>query len=51
MKPLRLPFDVGLPPAGPRRYAVLFALVVGGAVAMLVPVVFAVMLWGMLTGG
>jgi len=34
-----------------RKAAVAFALVVGGAVAILVPVFFAVMLWGFLRGG
>jgi hypothetical protein len=48
----RNPFsiDAPLPPSGPRRYVAIAALVIGGAVALLVPVVFAVMLWGMLHG-
>jgi hypothetical protein len=33
-----------------RRAGVIFALVVGGLVALLVPVFFAVMLWGVLMG-
>ncbi|HSN90376.1 MAG TPA: hypothetical protein VLS93_04035 [Anaeromyxobacteraceae bacterium] len=36
---------------GLRKVAVGFALVVGGAVAILVPIFFAVMLWGFLRGG
>ncbi len=49
--PLRLPFDAPLPPSGPRRWAVLAMLAVGGLVALLVPIVFAVMLYSMLFGG
>ncbi len=37
-----------LPTTGPARAAVIAALVVGGIVALLVPVFFAVMLFGML---
>ncbi|WP_242338605.1 MULTISPECIES: hypothetical protein [Anaeromyxobacter] len=37
-----------LPTSGPARAAVITALVVGGVVALLVPVFFAVMLFGML---
>jgi len=49
--PYRLPFDVPLPPPGPRRWAVLAMLAVGGLVALLVPVVFAIVLFSMLRGG
>ncbi len=49
--PLRLPFDAPLPPSGLRRWAVLAMLVAGGLVALLVPIVFAVMLFSMLWGG
>jgi hypothetical protein len=51
MNPLRRkknPFaiDAPLPPHGPARYATIAGLVVGGAVALLVPVVLIVMLCG-----
>ncbi len=49
--PFRLPFDAPLPPSGARRWAVLAMLAAGGLVALLVPVVFAVMLYSMLFGG
>ncbi len=49
--PFRLPFDAPLPPSGARRWAVLAMLAVGGLVALLVPLVFAVMLYSMLFGG
>jgi len=49
--PLRLPFDAPLPPAGPRRWAAIAALVAGGLVALLVPVVFAIVLWSLVWGG
>ncbi len=39
-----------LPAAGPARVAVLAALVVGGIVAILVPVFFAIVLLGILEG-
>jgi len=39
-----------LPPPGPRRWAVVFALAVGGLVAILVSVAFAVILVGLLRG-
>lgn len=48
--PLRLPFDAPLPPSGPRRWAVLAMLAIGGLVALLVPVVFAIVLYHMLVG-
>ncbi len=48
---LRLPFDAALPPPGPGRWAVLGMLVVGGIVALLVPVFFAVVLLSLLRGG
>jgi hypothetical protein len=48
---LRLPFDAPLPERAGPRAAVLVMLAVGGLVALLVPVVFAVMLLGMLRGG
>ncbi len=55
MNPLRRkknPFaiDAGLPARGPARYAVIAWMVVGGLVALLVPVVFGVMVWGALHG-
>lgn len=37
--------DAGLPPAGPARWAVLAYMLVGGVVALLVPVFLGVMLW------
>ena len=49
--PFRLPFDVPLPPPGPRRWAVLAMLATGGLVALLVPVVFAIVLFSLLRGG
>ena len=48
---LRLPFDASLPPPGPRRWAVLGMLAVGGIVALLVPVFFAVVLLSLVRGG
>jgi hypothetical protein len=48
---LRLPFDSPLPDRPGPRLAVLAMLAVGGLVALLVPVVFALMLLGMLRGG
>ncbi|HUL60126.1 MAG TPA: hypothetical protein VLU43_12660 [Anaeromyxobacteraceae bacterium] len=39
-----------LPPPGPRRWAVLLALAVGGLVAVLVSLAFAVILVGLLRG-
>jgi hypothetical protein len=48
---LRLPFEAPLPPSGPRRWAVLAMLAVGGLVALLVPVFFAVVLLSLLRGG
>jgi hypothetical protein len=47
---LRLPFDAQLPAPGPRRWAVLGMLAVGGVVALLVPVFFAVILLSLLRG-
>ena len=49
--PFRLPFDAPLPPLGPRRWAVLAMLAMGGLVALLVPIVFAIVLYSMLKGG
>jgi hypothetical protein len=40
-----------VPPPALRKVAVAFALVVGGTVAILVPLFFAVMLWDLLWGG
>ncbi len=53
MRPVRfrLPFDAPLPPPGPRRWAVVAMLAAGGLVALLVPIVFAIMLFSMLRGG
>jgi hypothetical protein len=48
---LKLPFDAPLPERAGPRAAVLVMLAVGGLVALLVPIVFAVMLFGMLRGG
>ncbi len=48
---LRLPFDAPLPAAGPRRWAVLCMLALGGIVALLVPLFFAVVLLSYLRGG
>jgi hypothetical protein len=48
---LRLPFDSPLPERPAARAAVLVMLAVGGLVALLVPVVFALMLLGLLGGG
>jgi hypothetical protein len=42
--PRRLRIDAALPARGPARWAVVAALVVGGLVALLVPVAFAVVL-------
>ena len=49
MRP-RLPFADELPPSGPRRWGVLAMLVAGGVVALLVPVFFAIVLFGLLRG-
>jgi hypothetical protein len=49
--PLRLPFADELPPSGLRRWAVIAMLVTGGLVALLVPIVFAIVLFSMLKGG
>lgn len=48
----RNPFaiDAPLPPGGALRWGTIAGLVVGGIVAVLVPVFFAVMLIGMLRG-
>ena len=53
--PLRMkrnPFalDAKLPPPGPARAGVIAMMIVGGLVALLVPVVFAIMLVAMLRG-
>jgi hypothetical protein len=42
--------DAGLPPSGPARWAVLAYMVVGGIVALLVPVFLGIMLWYYLFG-
>ena len=47
---LRLPFDAPLPERTGPKIAVLLLVAVGGLVALLVPVVFAIMLYGMLRG-
>jgi len=47
---LPLPFEAQLPASGPRRFAVLAMLALGGVVALLVPVFFAVVLVSMLRG-
>ena len=47
---LRLPFDSPLPERTGPKIAVLLMLAVGGLVAILVPIVFAIMLYGMLVG-
>lgn len=45
-----LSIDAGLPPPGLARWAVLAYMLVGGIVALLVPVFLAVMLWYYLFG-
>lgn len=47
----RLPIDSPLPATRGRKAAVLVMLVLGGIVALLVPVFFAVVLLGILRGG
>ncbi|HEX9306783.1 MAG TPA: hypothetical protein VF894_04790 [Anaeromyxobacter sp.] len=47
---LRLPFDAPLPERTGPRVAVLVMLAVGGFVALLVPIVFGLMLVGLLRG-
>jgi hypothetical protein len=47
----RLPFDATLPPSGVRRWATVAMLVVGGFVALLVPVFFAIVLYDLVFGG
>jgi hypothetical protein len=47
---LKLPFEAQLPASGPRRVAVLAMLALGGLVALLVPVFFAVVLLSFLRG-
>jgi hypothetical protein len=47
---LRLPFDAPLPERTGPKIAVLLMLAVGGLVALLVPVVFAIVLYGILRG-
>ena len=42
--------DVILPERGPARWGVIAALVLGGAVALLVPVLLALLIAGMLQG-
>lgn len=42
--------DLKLPPPGPARIGVIAMMIVGGFVALLVPVVFAIMLLAMLRG-
>lgn len=42
--------EAPLPPSGIRRYLVLGWLVLGALVALLVPVVLAVLIWGIVTG-
>ncbi|HET9551655.1 MAG TPA: hypothetical protein VFP50_01690 [Anaeromyxobacteraceae bacterium] len=48
--PRALQIDAPLPPRGPARWATIAGLVVGGLVAVLVPVFFAVLLWGLWNG-
>ena len=52
MRGKRTPFaiDAPLPPAGAARWATIAGLVIGGIVAVLVPIFLAVMLLGMLRG-
>jgi len=47
----RLPFDAPLPPPGLRRWGVLFALLVGGLVALLVMVSFSIVFLSFIRGG
>jgi hypothetical protein len=42
--------DAGLPERGPARWAAIAAMMVGGLVALLVPIFLAVVVWGWLTG-
>jgi hypothetical protein len=42
--------DLKLPPPGPARLGVIAMMIVGGLVAVLVPIVFAIMLLAMLRG-
>jgi hypothetical protein len=51
MPRVKLPFDAPLPPPGPRRWAMIAMLAMGGLVALLVPAVFAVVLISLLRGG
>jgi hypothetical protein len=46
--PFRL--DVILPERGPSRWGVVAAMVVGGAVALLIPIMLVLMILGMLQG-
>ncbi len=50
LKRLRDALEAQLPPSGPGRWATLAALAAGGLVALLVPIVFAVMLLALLRG-
>lgn len=48
--PRALRIDAPLPPRGPARWATIAGLVVGALVALLVPVFFAALLWGLWNG-
>ncbi len=50
LKRIRDALEPQLPPPGPGRWATLAALAVGGLVALVVPIVFAVMLLSFLRG-
>ncbi|HYG70479.1 MAG TPA: hypothetical protein VD838_22570 [Anaeromyxobacteraceae bacterium] len=42
--------DAPLPPSGPKRYLLIAWLVLGALVALFVPIVLAVLIWGIVTG-
>jgi hypothetical protein len=49
-RPLSFRIDAPLPPRGPARWATVAGMVIGGAVALLVPVVMGLMLWELWAG-
>jgi hypothetical protein len=49
-RPLSFRIDAPLPTRGPARWATIAGLVVGGLVALLVPVVLGLLLWGLWSG-
>jgi hypothetical protein len=42
--------DAPLPPSGPKRYLMIAWLALGAAVALFVPIVLAIVIWGIATG-